>query len=239
MSKVFVTGDVHGKLDIGKNYNRHFKEAASLTKDDILIIAGDAGIIWAGFNKKHGIMDRDKRLIGIYDRRPYMTAFVDGNHENHQALNEYPVEMWNGGKIHRISPSVVHLMRGECYEISGKKFFVMGGADSVDKIWRQTDFMLTGMVSWWPEEMPSKEEYDRARATIKANNNRFDYIITHCASSMIQSKIDDSFKKDELTDFFNEVEAVSFDKWFFGHYHKDVQVDEKHICLYHEIMRII
>ena len=39
-----------------------------------------------------------------------------------------PVEIWNGGKIHRIKDSVIHLMWGQIYTIDGYKFFEMGGA---------------------------------------------------------------------------------------------------------------
>lgn len=31
-------------------------------------------------------------------------------------LEEYPVEIWNGGKVHRINDSVIHLMRGQVFE---------------------------------------------------------------------------------------------------------------------------
>ena len=59
--------------------------------------------------------------------------FVDGNHENYTRLyNDYPVEEWNGGKVHRIRDSVIHLMRGEIYDIDNKKIFVFGGAFSHD-----------------------------------------------------------------------------------------------------------
>ena len=30
-------------------------------------------------------------------------VFLDGNHENFDFLATFPVEQWNGGKIHRIS----------------------------------------------------------------------------------------------------------------------------------------
>lgn len=239
-SKIFITGDTHGKIDIEKIYNRSFKAAKLLTKDDILIIAGDAGIIWDGFTRKNNIANRDRRIIDIYERRPFTTAFVDGNHENHQAISKYPIEDWNGGKIHRISPSVIHLMRGECYTINNKKFFIMGGADSIDKIWRQTQFMMTGDVSWWPEEMPSNEEYEHAKATIAKNNNQFDYIITHCASTDIQKRLHPEYRKDDLTDFFNIIEnEVTFKQWFFGHYHEDINVDNQHTCIYKKIIQVI
>ena len=47
------------------------------------------------------------------------------NHENHDALDAYPVEFWNGGKVHKISDSIIHLMRG---------FFYMEDEEFMDKL---------------------------------------------------------------------------------------------------------
>lgn len=68
--------------------------------------------------------------------RPFTTLFVDGNHEIFDLLNAYPVENWHGGKIHRIAPSIIHLMRGQLFDIEGKSFFTMGGAESHDREFR-------------------------------------------------------------------------------------------------------
>ena len=43
MSRVFVTGDTHGDMDIKKMNMRYFPLQKELTKDDYLIIAGDFG----------------------------------------------------------------------------------------------------------------------------------------------------------------------------------------------------
>lgn len=60
-----------------------------------------------------------------FDESNFTTLFVDGNHENHALLDTFPVEEWHGGKIHRIKPSVIHLMRGQVFEIDGKNIFTM------------------------------------------------------------------------------------------------------------------
>jgi hypothetical protein len=33
----------------------------------------------------------------------------------------YPIEEWNGGKIQRIRPSVIHLMRGQVFELVARR----------------------------------------------------------------------------------------------------------------------
>lgn len=39
----------------------------------------------------------------------------------------HPIEQWNGGKVHLINDSVIHLMRGQIYTIDKLKFFTIGG----------------------------------------------------------------------------------------------------------------
>ena len=69
---------------------------------------------------------------------PYTILFVDGNHENFdRLLSEFPIEDWNGGKVHKIRPNIIHLMRGHVFEIEGKRIFAMGGGYSVDKYMRR------------------------------------------------------------------------------------------------------
>lgn len=104
------------------------------------------------------------------------------NHENHDALDAYPVEFWNGGKVHKISDSIIHLMRGQVFTIEGKKFFTMGGAESHDKIYRKEG------ISWWPREMPSNDEYEEGLANLDKVNNQVDYILSHCAPDQLQSQ---------------------------------------------------
>lgn len=77
----------------------------------------------------------------------FTTLFIDGNHEYfrtndyHIQQKEYkyctglmdlPVEEWHDGKVHKVSDSVIHLMRGQIFEINGLSFFTFGGARSHD-----------------------------------------------------------------------------------------------------------
>ena len=48
-----------------------------------------------------------KELLDKLEEKPYTICFVDGNHENHKKLAEYPEELWNGGRIHRIKKNVI------------------------------------------------------------------------------------------------------------------------------------
>ena len=59
---------------------------------------------------------------------------MDGNYENFKQLNAYDVDIWNGGKVHFIENEIIHLMRGQVFEIDGTRFFTFGGAYSIDKM---------------------------------------------------------------------------------------------------------
>ena len=130
---ILITGDIHGSHDIHKLSNKgnpDFKDIFNtMTKDDYVIICGDFGLVWN--NDKEDMWWRS-----WLNDRPFTTLFVDGNHENFDLLNAYPVENWHGGKIHRIAPSIIHLMRGQLFDIEGKSFFTMGGAESHDSEFR-------------------------------------------------------------------------------------------------------
>lgn len=123
---IFITGDCH------KNFERfnksNFPEQEEMCKDDYVIICGDFGGVW----NKDKESKEETMLMDWLDCKPFTTLFVDGNHENFDRLYQYPVEEWNGGKVHKIRPSVIHLMRGQVFNIAGKKIFTFGGAKSHD-----------------------------------------------------------------------------------------------------------
>ena len=89
---------------------------------------GDFGGVW----NKDEENNMETMVLDWLECKSFTTLFVDGNHENFDCLYAYPVEMWRGGKIHRIRPSVIHLMRGQVFELAGKKIFTFGGASSHD-----------------------------------------------------------------------------------------------------------
>ena len=139
-----------------------------------------------------------------------------------------PVEKWNGGKIHRIRKNVIHLMRGQVYEIDGKKLFSMGGAYSRDKYMRYEN------LSWWKEELPNDAEYKEAISNLKEAGNKVDYIVSHTAPREIirrMGKYPDAHDM-ELTGFLEWImHEVEFEHWYFGHWHTDRDITEKFSAL--------
>ena len=171
---IYVTGDTHGDLDLYKLNSKFFKEGKKLTKNDYVIVCGDFVCCWDNGNFDDYIQD-------WYNAKPWTTLFVDGNHENHDLLDTYPVTEWNGGKVHMISNSIIHLMRGQVFTIEGQKFFTFGGAQSHD-MWCRKEGR-----DWWAREMPSDEEYEEGFRNLKKVNYEVDYVITHCAPDQVQN----------------------------------------------------
>ena len=85
-----------------------------------------------------------------------------------------------------------------------------------------------------------RQEYAEAWQTLKRLGRKVDYIITHCAPTAIQQKVNADFKPDKLTDFLEEIRCRSrFHYWLFGHYHDNRIIDEKYVLLYEQMVRVL
>jgi predicted phosphodiesterase len=235
---IFFIGDTHGEYDFEK-LKRIFShsDCFDVSKKDYVIICGDAGIIW----KCPGDPCQD-RIIKMYEDLPLTVLFIDGNHENHEALSkQHQIPMF-GSEVGQISSSVFHLKRGCVYTIDSRKIFTFGGGYSIDKAYR------TPYLTWWPGEMPNKKEYDRGLYNLDKHNNTVDYIVTHTCSNITFSKMyeDKSHylvcrsnepEEGPLRDYLDIIEErVKFKKWLFGHFHLDWgSPTSTHNCLYNNI----
>lgn len=99
---IYITGDIHREQDIHKINPREFTVGDTLTENDYVIICGDFGCVWDGSTG-------DNFWLKWLDSLPWNTLFIDGNHENFDVLNTYPIEEYKGGKVHRIRSKVFHL----------------------------------------------------------------------------------------------------------------------------------
>ena len=124
-----ISGDTHGTIDIGKIVRFFDEHGDEYTADDYLIICGDVGI--CGF-----LAQEEAETRRLFRNLPVTTLFIDGNHENFQQLNSYSVDIWNGGKVHFIENGMIHLMRGQVFEIDETRLFTFGGAYSTDRMYR-------------------------------------------------------------------------------------------------------
>lgn len=249
---IYITGDTHGEFT--RFGNRHMKaKGLELTDKDCVIICGDFGLCWennATFRWE----------CQFFEDKPFKVLWVQGNHENYDFISEFEIEEWNGGKVrHIVRDKVILLERGQVFTIEGKTFFTFGGASSHDvqggifersdpqfkrKVKKAMDAGLPWRIqgeSWWPQELPSEEEMAEGLRNLAKVNYRVDYVITHCCATKIQDFFDPAhgklFSADVLTEYFQEIESkLDYSEWYFGHYHMDKRVDEKHILLYKAII---
>lgn len=221
----FLKGDIHGNLFEIIDFINRF----NLGKNDNIIILGDCGIAWRKDKKDLAqnikLWNECGNEVKLY--------FIDGNHENFNILNSLPIEN-NMGKI---ADNIYHLRRGQVYEFENKKILVCGGADSIDKYRRIENF------TWWKEEAISQETIDDISA------GHYDYVLTHCCPRSIfeknriylstlqfldENKINHN-SEDKLEQLKNK---ITFDHWFFGHYHINRNLDEKFTCLFEDFREV-
>lgn len=226
---IFVKGDTHADIDMNDLSNRYFPEGKELTKNDYVIIAGDFGI---GFI--------DEYHLKWLRNKPWTTLIVRGNHDNTEIIRNLPVEDLLDKKVKKLYNSIYLLEDTEIYTIEGKKFFIFGGAMSIDT------YRRTQGKDWWPDEVPSYADYMRGMDNLEKVNNKIDYVISHTCPISILSKIFGKYDVDShkgldatsnmLESFFNVIE---FDKWYFGHMHIDTRIDDKFIATYHKVHKIL
>lgn len=246
---IYITGDTHA--DFKRLNTQSFPEQREMTKDDYVIICGDFGGVWSKEEDKN-----ERYWLDWLENRPFTTLFVDGNHENFDRLYSMPVEEWHGGKIHRLCPSVIHLMRGQVFDIDGVSFFTFGGARSHDIQGGILDrtrptfkeekayayaWGLPYRInheSWWKEEMPSDAEMKEGLSNLARHGNSVDYIITHdCHTEGLRGIHGNSVRPDKLNDYFERIRnTVDYKAWIFGHHHTNLQVADKDFCLYEQIV---
>ena len=251
---IYLTGDTHSDFKRFANKNMK-KNGLNLTADDYIIICGDFGLCWS----KDATFDY---YCKFFAEKPYTLLWIQGNHENYDMIAEFPIEEWHGGKVrHILTDKIILLERGQVFNIESKTFFTFGGASSHDisgGILDRTDpnFRLKKKrldreyisyrilrESWWPEELPNEIEMNEGLKNLEAVNYEIDYIITHCCNTKIQNLIDKGpgklYQPDILTDYFDIIEEkVKYKHWYFGHYHFDADVDEKHTVLYFDFRKL-
>ena len=214
---IYITGDTHGNVDF--DYLKDYFNNRFVNENDYLIILGDAGIVWS---EKENFID-DYAMLGL------IVLFIDGNHENFELLNRFPVVTFNGAKCHKLYENVYHIMRGEIIKLNNKTFFCMGGARSIDKIYRIEN------ISWWKEEDIGFNDIENGLANLKNVQNTVDYVLTHCAPTSIINKMF-NYKQDNNTKILEKFkEIINFKYWYFGHYHENKKYDNFEV-LYRRII---
>lgn len=220
---VLITGDTH------RDFNRIIKfcETYKTTKDDVLIILGDAGINYCN----------DKRDIYVKDRLsqlPITLFCIHGNHEMRpESIETYKLSSWHGGKVYLESKytNILFAKDGEIYDIDGKKTLVIGGAYSVDKWYR-----LKAGWGWFEDEQPSDAIKEHVEKQLDNASWKVDVVLSHTTPyqyrpiDLFLTNIDQSTVDSSTEEWLRTIEEkLTYEKWYAGHYHCDRVVDKLQI----------
>ena len=217
---IYITGDTHGDF---RNVAR-FCEKMQTSKDDVLIILGDAGINYSG-------PEQDERKKKYLESLPITIFAIHGNHEMRpQTIPTYHEADWNGGKVYMEDdyPHILFAKDAELYELNGLFTFVVGGAYSVDKNYR----LLHGLA-WWPDEQPSDEIKRQVEEKLEGMDWEVDVVLTHTAplkyepTEVFLPMIDQSTVDKSTEQWLDSIEEqLYYDRWYCGHYHTIKKIDK-------------
>lgn len=236
-AKFFITGDKHRRFDNVKKFCREM----NTRRKDVLIILGDAGFNF--YNDKRD--DELKKEISSLN----ITLFcLHGNKENRpQNVGTYGIRSFCGGKVYYEPkyPNIYFAIDGEIYTFEGKKYMVVGGAHSVDKM-----RCLEEGTPFWYDEMPDDTIKTTVEQNLQNEENKIYGMMTHTCpidylpTEMFMSTRQNAIIKrkprkakskklfkpdiDRSTEIWlGELEKkIDYEVWFCGHYHIDKQIDK-------------
>ena len=217
---IYITGDKHGDYTDVFGFCKKYKTS----KNDLLIILGDAGI-------NYFLNERDNILKNSLKELPITLFCIHGNHEERpENICGYKTKKFHSGIVYyeKEYPNILFAKDAEIYDFYGNSVLVIGGAYSVDKNYR----LMMG-YNWYSSEQPSKEIKNKVKKVLHEHNNKVDIILSHTCpfkympyevfmSGVDQSKVDKSTEE-----FLDEIEKITdYKKWYCGHYHTDKTVDK-------------
>ncbi|KAA0888130.1 metallophosphoesterase [Oryzomonas rubra] len=253
---IWLTGDLHGGDSAWHVSSTRFKEG---NRGDIVICLGDLGGFWYHdyhANEKHH--RREDFFLESQLRRRYLWLAVDGNHENFARLfgGEFPLVDLYGGKAYQIRDHVYYLKRGEIFEIEGHTFLAMGGAMSHDKepgwihppnsmgAWgsgKEWNPGRTEGIDWWPEEIPSQEDFENACRNLDKVEWKVDYVISHTCPESQRATFGGRNRPPDSTETMLQGlldRGLEFREWHFGHFHVE-RKEWQFVCHYDRVRPLI
>lgn len=216
----YLTGDTHGNFVRIDAFCRRMKT----TKSDTMVILGDAG-----FN--YYLDNRDIRAKEYASTFPVTFLCIHGNHEARpQTIPGYIEGEYYGGKVlyEEAYPNILFAIDGEVYDFDGHKCIVIGGAYSVDKLYR-----LERGWHWWPDEQPDERTKAIVEQKLADLNHEVDIVLSHTCpleyqpAEVFLSGLDQSTVDSSTEVWLGEIEAkLNYKKWYCGHYHTNKRIDK-------------
>jgi hypothetical protein len=221
MMSILFSGDFHANA---KN------ELSSITKGALIkqfgtkayaaikyhVMLGDGGFLWPKNQKT------DAYNYKVLAYRPFPVLCVIGNHEPILGRTDMPeVDLGFGETVWQVAPQVFYLKRGKIYVIDGFKFLVLGGALSIDLIFR------TPGISWWANEYWSEQEQEAVFALLERENS-FDFVLSHTGPGRVNIATFSNMAslhekiKDQVALLNDRIDdRISCKQWWCGHWHMD------------------
>ena len=216
----YITGDTHGEF----SRVERFCENVNPTREDVLIILGDAGINYYGGWRD---MNAKRRLAQL----PLTLFSIHGNHERRPStIPSYHTERWNDGEVYVEDeyPNLLFAVDGSFYTFEGVQTFVVGGAYSVDKYYR-----LANNWHWWPDEQPDEATKRRVEQQLNAHEWQTDIVLTHTCplryepTEVFLPFIDQSKVDKSTEEWLDTIEhRLQYKQWYCGHYHTEKAIDK-------------
>ena len=212
--KWLVTGDCHGSIMRFQTYAETHPEPANI------IILGDAGL-------NYFLDNRDDYRKDELAKLPYTFYLVRGNHEARpESLigieTIYDKEVQGEVRVQLRWPQIRYLIDGYFYTIDNLTTLVIGGAYSVDKLYR----LATGR-QWFKDEQLNEDERAAISHALEFVND-FDLVLTHTCpldwepTDLFLSGIDQSTVDTTTEVWLAEIrDKIKWGIWLFGHFHED------------------
>ena len=215
----YITGDTHG------DYTRieRFCERFHPTRDDVMIILGDAGFNYYGGK-------RDQRVKQRMAEMPITIFSIHGNHEMRPGkIPSYHLQQWHGGMVfvEDAYPSLLFAVDGEVFDMGGLQTIAIGGAYSVDKYYR----LMNGW-NWWPDEQPTQEMKKGIEKCLDYQHWKVDAVLSHTVPlkyepvEVFLPQIDQSQVDKSTETWLDSIEdRLTYRHWYAGHYHTEKEID--------------
>ena len=232
---IYITGDTHRNFDRIK----YFCDSMKTTKDDLMIILGDAGI-------NYYTTRDDNRLKRRLEEFPITVMLIRGNHEMRPdpswPIRTRATDTYCGTfVVQNEFPSILYALDGRVYKLNTsdgwKRAFVIGGAYSVDKYYRLGAYAAGNhALKWFDDEQLSDAEMKAVQKNLIQTldiGEHINYVLTHtCPESaeprdMFLPYVDQSSVDKSTERFLEQIKRTmeernaSYEKWFCGHWHTD------------------
>lgn len=207
---MYFLGDVHAESPLMRDFLN--------SEEKYCLQLGDFGFIF-----KYNDWKWNRFLNHFEKNYPNKMIFtVLGNHENYDSIEKMPVKNMFGARCRKIRSNVYAVERGEILSIEGLNILCIGGADSIDKAWRQDG------ISWWMQEKIS--DTDVKKTVEKGLTCSFDMVCSHAmpAFFMLQNFTPcfQTGSEFSLEKIYCDIENndVHIPLWISGHVHCSIDM---------------